>query len=599
MIVPMKKAMIIVQSKDSDSAVANLRSLGVLHIEHQKAPSGDDIVNIKDNISLIKESIGILSKPEFQENDFIKEKRQVDDWKLLPKHIIDCSKRLNQLQEYSRRLINNINQWQQWGDFAPDSIHALSNKNIYVRLYQIPTKDIKKLPTDIILKVISSQKGMAKCVIISQQKIDIPFKEASLPKMGLEKMRLRLNQDNGAIDSIKNEIKKHRRYYDSLMHINKSLEKDLEFQEALNGMGQFGSLECLKGYIPYDKVDLLLKTARQQNWGISIKEPSDDDRVPTLIRNPRWISIINPVFKAIEIVPGYREFDISLWFLLFLSVFFGMLIGDAGYGAIFFVLTFFSQIKFGKKLKDKSVFALLYLFSFCTITWGVLSGTFFGQAWLPAWIKPILPGLRDDKNIQSICFFIGALHLSIGHLWRAIVKLPSLAALAEFGWICVLWGAFFLAKTLILGETFPFFGKWFFIIGPTLVVLFSSIKRNILKGIAAGLGNLLLNLVNSFTDVVSYVRLFAVGLATVAVADAFNKMAQDIGFNSLTTTAIATFILFVGHTLNIILGPMSVLVHGVRLNVLEFCNHIDVKWSGFAYKPLEEEYYGTSNISSV
>ena len=100
---------------------------------------------------------------------------------------------------------------------------------------------------------------------------------------------------------------------------------------------------------------------------------------------------------------------------------------------------------------------------------------------------------------------------------------------------------------------------------------------------------MLLNFVNSFTDIVSYIRLFAVGLATVAIADAFNKMAMGIGFNSVLTGLATALILLLGHTLNIILGPLAVLVHGVRLNVLEFCNHVDIRWSGFSYKPLREE----------
>ena len=95
-----------------------------------------------------------------------------------------------------------------------------------------------------------------------------------------------------------------------------------------------------------------------------------------------------------------------------------------------------------------------------------------------------------------------------------------------------------------------------------------------------------LGLVNNFTDVVSYIRLFAVGLAGVAIADAFNAMAVGIFKKGDFFTLIAAALVVVfGHLLNIILGPMSVLVHGVRLNVLEFCGHASVTWNGFAYKP--------------
>ena len=90
---------------------------------------------------------------------------------------------------------------------------------------------------------------------------------------------------------------------------------------------------------------------------------------------------------------------------------------------------------------------------------------------------------------------------------------------------------------------------------------------------------------NNFTDVVSYVRLFAVGLAGVAIADAFNVMAFGSAAKGIGAIIGGVLILIAGHTLNFVLGPMSVLVHGVRLNVLEFCSHANVSWSGFAYKP--------------
>ena len=265
-----------------------------------------------------------------------------------------------------------------------------------------------------------------------------------------------------------------------------------------------------------------------------------------------------------------------------------MLIGDAGYGAIFFILTLFAQIKLGRRVSGRSLFVLFYILSSAAMLWGVLTGTFFGQAWLSQKVSPLIPALRDDKNIQALCFLLGAIHLSIAHLWRAVIKLPSVRALAQVGWFIILWGAFFLAKMLVLGDAFPAFGKWFFIAGAALVVFFTDPKKNILKGIGSGLGALLLNLVNSFTDIVSYIRLFAVGLATVAVADAFNQMAMDIGYGSILTGIMTSFILLLGHTLNIVLGPMSILVHGVRLNVLEFCSHLDVNWSGFSYKPLKK-----------
>lgn len=588
MIVPMKKVTLIVQDKDADSTLVKLRSLGLLHIEHQRIPAGGDISQLQDDLALVNQAMGILSATEFIKQPVASDK-EPGDWKFSAQHIIDMHKRIEQLQEYSRTLQSSISQWLSWGDFEPKDIKNLSERNIYVRFYQIPVKEIKNLPGSVTVKKIAVAGGIANCVIISRRDLKLPFKELNLPKMGLKRMQSRLAEDIWLIASIKDEINQHRVYLENFLRTRKSLEKELEFQRALRGMGEVGKILYLTGYAPHDRTAELLDTARKEKWGIWIGEPSEEDRVPTLIRNPAWVSIIRPIFKIIEVVPGYRELDISLWFLVFFSVFFGILIGDAAYGLIFFSLTFLAQKKWGKRLKEQSIFTLFYILSSFAIIWGVLSGTFFGQEWLPGWVRPVIPALRDSQSVQRLCFFLGALHLSIAHLWRGIVKLPSFKALSEAGWILILWTAFLLAQFLILGDNFPGFGIWLLILGAVLVLIFTNPRKNIIKGIGQGLGNLLLNLINNFTDVVSYIRLFAVGLATVAVADSFNKMALEVGFNSLATGILTAFILLLGHALNIILGPMSILVHGVRLNVLEFCNHLDIKWSGVAYQPLKEE----------
>jgi V/A-type H+-transporting ATPase subunit I len=378
-------------------------------------------------------------------------------------------------------------------------------------------------------------------------------------------------------------------YVKGLERIRKQLQGRLEIAETVNGMADVANMVYLRGYIPFDKQNILQEAARKQGWGLVIEDPSEEDKVPTLIRNPRWVSIINPVFKIMEVVPGYREFDISPWFLVFLSIFFGMIIGDAGYGLIYLLITLYFQRKFSARVKNKTPFYLSYLFSFCAIAWGLMTATFFGKEWLAARsIRPLIPALADDKSLRNLCFLIGAVHLSIAHTWRILTQFPSLVFLAELGWILILWSAFLLARFLVLDIDFPWFGKWLLIPGILLVVLFSNPRRNPLRAVVAGLGTLALNLMNNFTDIVSYIRLFAVGLATVAMADAFNNMAAGTGIKGILGLLIGGIIIFAGHGLNIILGPMSVLVHGVRLNVLEFCSHLDVKWSGFEYKPLQE-----------
>ncbi len=586
MIVPMKKVSIIVEAKDSERAMGELRSLGVLHVEHQNPPQGKEISAAQDEIALIGKVLGILSEEEFSARNMKEDIKDLGAWPRIAKHIVDLRNRFDQLKEYSAAMRSGMAQWETWGDFNPLDIARFAEKGVYIRLYQIPVKDVKDFPASVIVKIVSISKGIANCVAISREKIDVPFMELTLPKMGLAEMRRRLAENDEVVAALKVHLERHARYYDDFMRIRKIVEKELELSEALYGMGHAETIAYIVGYVPADRTKAVMEAAESKRWGILVRDPKEDDNVPTFLRNPRWVSIIEPMFRLMEIIPGYKELDISPLFLLFLSLFFGMIIGDAGYGVSYMALTAFAHRKLGKKFKDAKIFFLLYLFSASAVMWGILTGTVFGQEWyLKAGMRPLLPILNDTKFLQALCFFIGAFHLTLGQGWQAMRKLPSITALSDVGWISVLWAGFFLARMLILDYPLPAVTKWLIMGGIALVIFFSNPQKNILKTVGAGLGVLALSIISAFTDVVSYIRLFAVGLAGVAISDTVNTLAATFGGSSPIAQVM---IIFIGHAFTLMLGPISVLVHGVRLNVLEFSSHAGLSWSGTAYKPLKE-----------
>lgn len=584
MIVAMKKVFLFLQKEHTGQSLNDLAALGLLHIEHQNPPGGDQVNVLVEKIALTEQAILILSSAGHKITAVSAPSKDLIS---VCRHIVDLQKRMDQLKEYAVTLRAWIDQWSPWGDFDPQAISQLAQKNVYLKLYQIPREQLKNIDQKMIVKKIFSQGSLENCIVFCRENIQLSFKELELPKMSLEQMRQRLAQDADIVLNLKKQIDEHLGYHDQLLVEKKSLIYQKNYFEAWQGMGQAEQLMYLKGYVPVDSEQALIKVSKQRGWGIFTALPQEEDQVPTLLRNPAWIAFIKPLLALLELIPGYRELDISPLFIIFFSLFFGMLIGDAGYGLVYLLLNFWLHNKLGRKIKDQSVFFLFYILSFCAIIWGLLTGTFFGQAWLlNLGIRPFVPALTNTTFIQGLCFLIGAVHLSLAHGWKAILKAPALEALAELGWICVIWAVFFLAKNLILGDSFPLLGSWLIITGLVLVLFFTSPQKNIFKAIGSGLGTIALSLVNNFTDVVSYIRLFAVGLAGVAIADAFNAMAAGIVKKGdfLTVVAAALVVVF-GHALNIILGPMSVLVHGVRLNVLEFCGHAGVTWNGFAYKP--------------
>jgi len=352
-------------------------------------------------------------------------------------------------------------------------------------------------------------------------------------------------------------------------------------------MATVGAVAVLRGFVPEDEVQRVRDLAARHGWGVWASDVRDPDEAPTLIRNPRWVRPIEPLFSFLGVVPAYGNVDVSVPFLVFFSLFFAMIVGDAGYGLVFLALTE-TFARRGKRTPPRLI-ALLRLLSVGTIVWGLLSGNLFGMAALPsllAWGR--LDWLASERNVIGLSFAIGAVHLTVAHVWNALRYLNSVRALAEVGWVATTWTMYFLARQLVLGDPFPQAGWIAFAVGLTLVVMFSTPWR-LLRRDWFQHALLPLTLVNNFVDVVSYVRLFAVGAATFAVAAAFNDLAGDIGLSgpvgNVVGGVLSALVLFFGHTLNVLLAAMGVLVHGVRLNMLEFAGHMGVPWTGHPYRP--------------
>ena len=204
---------------------------------------------------------------------------------------------------------------------------------------------------------------------------------------------------------------------------------------------------------------------------------------------------------------------------------------------------------------------------------------------------------RSSETVKFITFVIGTIHLSIAHIWnfaREIGKKPRIRAFTQLGWLSMVLGLYFVVLNMVLDARkypVPDFARYM-ILGGFLAVLFLSQQEgNFFKGLVKGLGGFIttfLSSISAFSDIISYIRLFAVGLAGIEIAKSFNAMAQGLMTNPLGIV-FGILVVVLGHGLNMAMSGLSVVVHGVRLNVLEFSNHLGLEWSGFSYDPFREK----------
>jgi Archaeal/vacuolar-type H+-ATPase subunit I len=595
MIVPMRKAAILVMARDSEETVASLRSMGVMQVEHQNIPDIRDHSDLMERRASVDAALEILQRRMPPPERRPPPHRLPDDEGVVIRRILELDSLLEQGETLSLQILDQIRRWENWGDLDPEQIRHLRTHGVYLTLHEVPPSETGTFPPDVVVRVVHTSHTTAYCVALSRRPFECRYPEIPPPAESLSRLRERQEENARDAEALKKELQQHLAYQGELEGRRGALDKEVEFREVLSGMGKEGAIRYLTGYIPVDREGDLIAMARTRRWGVRISEPSPGDSVPTLLRNPRWVRLITPVLDFLGLMPGYRELDVSVPFLIFFSIFFGILIGDAGYGFAYILITLALALWLKKEGRldtgKKTIVSLFVVLSSCAVVWGILTGTFFGQNWLlDRGFQPLLPQLNDSAFLQSFCFFLGALHLSLAHSWRAILKFPSLKALADVGYICILWTAYFLANTLILGEAFPSFGIELVAIGVGLVILFTNPQARVLRGIGEGIGTILMSFMNNITDVISYVRLFAVGLACLAIAETANTMAtQASGLaTGIVALLIGSVVLVVGHGLNLLLGPIGVLVHGVRLNVLEFSGHANVTWSGMVFNPLKD-----------
>lgn len=622
MIVPMKKVFLIVLESERKEALKKLRSAGLVHLEAIQG-KGAELSTLKGKLSKMEDACQILTDiklPKDKAKAVAESEGSAD--------MLEFSEKVISLTEQKKALENKIIQntveierLSKWGDVNPEDFAYLADKKICLGMYEIPAAKYSSLPEDVDSIFVNEDKNNVRFLLITEdgKKPESMPAEAFpivMPQVSSDEMRRDIEESRATIASIEAELIADVAMVPSLKKAIGQAAKDVEFENVFSGMEKEdgeNALAWLTGFVPSENADTVKKLAESENWGFAAVDPADDDEVPTKLKNNKFVSLIYPVTDFLGTVPGYTEYDISGWFLLFFGIFFGMIFGDGGYGLIITLAGILGVLSgTGKGKKPAPAMFLLTFIGLITVLWGMVTCTWFGidVALLPQWLKNLsltniplfgqnfgISNVMTDsdltsQNLQVFCFTLALLQLCIAHLKGIIRNIKSPKMLADLGSLGMMFGLYFVVLNMVVdGERFPMPSWTIPVIGGgfALSFVFANYEGKIGASILESCKNIvsvLLGVVNNFSDIVSYIRLWAVGLAGSAISQTVNGMAGGMLGGAIMCAGI--LLLFFGHGLNMVLNVLSVIVHGVRLNTLEFSGHLGMSWSGFKYEPFSE-----------
>lgn len=477
-----------------------------------------------------------------------------------------------------------------WGDFSVEDVEALRDRGLRIQLFRARRKDFAALPLDDVCHRVVAERGAQVCfATFAMEPLDLGVPEEKLPDRSLSQVDREIESRTARLREIEEAYAGLAGHLESLERAEAELTDRLAYHRVqMNTPTPLDDrIFVVQCWSPAAEEELAAKLGDGFALAHYSEEPAEGERVPVLLENPPAFESGEPLVKIYS-YPSRKDFDPSPFVLYCFAVFFGMIVGDLGYGLIMLALTWWIT----RKVKSRSplavrMFRLMYMLSASVIFFGIISAGFFGITLDPdnPWARHALfdYGTTQGQNhIMIVSILIGMVHISLS----MFIRFYKERIYAALGWVAAIWSAYFLIDSWMAhGEDNPP-ALWGLIAGLAVVLLFSSKKRNPLFRLVEGL-LALTGVVQVFGDVLSYLRLFALGVATVYIAQTFNILGQDVaGGLPVIGGIFAGLILLVGHTLNIALAIMGGVIHGLRLNFLEW-----YRWcfegDGLEYKPFQ------------
>ena len=605
MITKMKKLTFLVYHREYNDFLKDIRDLGVVHVA-EKQQGVVDNSELQENIRLSNQLVATLSQFEAIN---AKSEQVVIQTEGSPERGIEVLKEVDDLQNEKAKLMQQMQSYvkdsaalQPWGNFKPENIRDLHDAGMNIGFYICPERLYKQEWEDeynaVIISTIASKVHFITITKVGEE-VDLDVEHVKLPAYSLsgieeltaatEKM-LEENDNKMAVLAAKETS--------SLKAAVTDLHHSIEFSKVLLNTEQTAGekLMLLQGWVPMTKENEVVAYLDKHHAYYEIANPTPEDDVPILLKNHGLFAWFEPICK-LYMLPKYGEMDLTPFFAPFFMVFFGLCLGDVGYG-VFLLLLVTGYRMFAKNIgpKMKPVLSLVQILAFSTIICGLLTGGFFGFS-LYELDWPIAQKLKsmvslDNNEMFQLSLILGVIQILFGMILKIanqIIQFGFKYAIETLGWVVLFFSILFAS---FLPQIMPMFGivhKVVMGVAAAMIFLYNSPGKNIFVNIGLGLWNTYNMATGLLGDILSYVRLFALGLSGGILASVFNSLAFGLAPDNVIAGPIVIVLIFViGHAINIFMNVLGAIVHPMRLTFVEFFKNAGYEGGGKEYKPFSK-----------
>ena len=596
---------------EKESFLEQLQELGVVDISRSEKPVDQDSSEMLFKATRAKKVIEFLESIDYSKDADAEaiatatvniEGDPVD-------YVEECRAKLTELRTSLAQAEKQFQARVPWGEYDKKALDGLKDLGYAVRYYSVDAKKFDESWGGLYpLQVVSRDGKKVWFVTVSPvgEAYSFPVQETSAPEGTSAEAAAEIARINAEIAACKAGLLNAQDYIPAIKEACNSELVELDrylAREAGQGAAE-DMITVFTGFSPAEN-DIVLTEAFDKMGILYIKEEAvQEDNPPIKLKN-NWFTRQFECFTEMYGMPVYSEFDPTPILAPFYLLFFAMCLGDAGYGIVLLLFGLMLNKGWLKVGMFDGLGNIIAILGAGTMVVGTVLGTFFGigmfdAAWVPEWLKSIMivgdvdvPGV-GVLNIQMLLAMgIGIFHICVAMTVKAICYTKRFGwkeNIATWGWLILIVGGV-LTGLLALGKLIsPEAIKWALIIigavSALAIYIFNTPGRNPLVNVGAGLWDTYNMATGILGDVLSYLRLFALGLAGGMLGQAFNNLALSVKGDAVMTWVPFVLILIVGHVINILLSSLGAFVHPMRLTFMEYFKNAGYEGKGSSYNPL-------------